>query len=325
MEWIILVVLVPAVIVPVVLLFGFAGCAAIVGIEDVTITQPTPSKPYDLYAEAIGEFEIRLTWQHDNKALVSFEIERTGGKGGPQKFTGGVGGTGLPSFVATGLEGGEWYSFEVEAVGAVDATKRSGPVGTGPVRTWKWESVLPPDFSFKDPATDPSVVEPLTNSCLVQRIPKQLVSFGKGIRLTLRANTPLTIPKASISKAPDYYPGVDVTTLEPWDSDSGKDAFGKDVMKTISGPVPVVPPGTTPLTWMFDVLGGADLVVAFDVSSGDALRSTEPRVAAFASYIKHGAQEAATANRAGPASAWDNNNSKPRLVLIEKIEILFTT
>jgi hypothetical protein len=44
MEWIILVVLVPAVIVPVVLLFGFAGCAQLAGIEEITIV-PAPGTP----------------------------------------------------------------------------------------------------------------------------------------------------------------------------------------------------------------------------------------------------------------------------------------
>jgi hypothetical protein len=324
MEWIILVVLVPAVIVPVVLLFGFAGCAALADIEDINLSQLTPGKPYNLYAEAIGEFEILVTWQFDSKGPAGFEIERTGGTGGPQKFTGGGGlgaSTGIAlagSFLATGLESDEWYAFEVVVVGAVDASKRSDPASTSPVKTWKWESVLPPDFSFKDPVADPTVVEPLTDTCLVQRIPKQLIRVGKGIRFTLRANTPLTILRASISRAPEYQ--GDVSAVEPWDSDP------VDMQKNkISGPLSVVPPNTTPLTWKRDVWAGADLVVAFDISSGDGLRSTEPKAAAFASYIKHGAQEAATANRAGPASAWDNNNNKPRLVLIEKIEILFTT
>lgn len=63
MEWIILVVLVPAVIVPVVLLLGFSGCAAIVGIETVTVKPLPPGPPTP--APAPATWKPRTQYTHD--------------------------------------------------------------------------------------------------------------------------------------------------------------------------------------------------------------------------------------------------------------------
>ena len=70
MEWFILIFLLPLIVVPIVLLCGFAGC----GIDNVaTKVFPPPS---NLVGTAVGEKRIDLTWQDNTGGGVDFSIER---------------------------------------------------------------------------------------------------------------------------------------------------------------------------------------------------------------------------------------------------------
>jgi hypothetical protein len=106
MDWLILVLGVPAILVPLVLLFGFAGCTPAahpctddsdcpvgtqcgaggqciaVGVEP----NPPPLLPPDnLAAIALDDHSVRLTWHNTDPAVtdISFQIERTPENGEP--------------------------------------------------------------------------------------------------------------------------------------------------------------------------------------------------------------------------------------------------
>src|SRR5262245_30769579 len=79
MEWLILCLLVPAIVVPVVLLWGFVGCY-----EPATL-EPSLLAPQTLEATPISTSEISLTWQDPNGGGVRFEIHRAK-DGGPSEL-----------------------------------------------------------------------------------------------------------------------------------------------------------------------------------------------------------------------------------------------
>ncbi len=81
MEWFVLIFLVPLVLVPIVLLCGFAGC----GIDTVASgTGPAPGveAPSDLHAKATGVDTIELTWQNNTGGPTTFQAARAGGASG---------------------------------------------------------------------------------------------------------------------------------------------------------------------------------------------------------------------------------------------------
>ena len=83
MEWFILIFLVPLILVPIVLLCGFAGCSSFSASDDPppTSTPPTPApskttSPTNFTARAKGTDEIALEWQHTSPT-AKFTVRRT--------------------------------------------------------------------------------------------------------------------------------------------------------------------------------------------------------------------------------------------------------
>ena len=79
MEWFILIFLVPLILVPIVLLCGFAGCSSFSTGDPVAPTAPTPAKttaPTNFTATANGTDEIALAWQHTSP-IAKFTVRRT--------------------------------------------------------------------------------------------------------------------------------------------------------------------------------------------------------------------------------------------------------
>jgi hypothetical protein len=71
MEWLILLLLVPAILVPIVLLCGFAGCF----LDSIGEAGPPPP-PTNLKATAIGTDGIKLEWTDTSEGTVTFNVER---------------------------------------------------------------------------------------------------------------------------------------------------------------------------------------------------------------------------------------------------------
>lgn len=79
MEWITLIILVPAILLPVVLLFGFSGCSSFgTDLEDGSVPLPgTSLSPTALRAVlAVSRDGIVLTWLNQDPGAVNFQLER---------------------------------------------------------------------------------------------------------------------------------------------------------------------------------------------------------------------------------------------------------
>src|SRR5262245_10058337 len=181
-EWLILLLLVPAVVVPVVMIFGFAGCAQIVGIHDY---QPAnggngpPQFPDPVIDSAEGKSAcvITLNWIYDNPAVVKFQIERDGVVLQEEPTS--------PPFDDTGLLADTGYTYRVLAW-SIDGP--SGDWSTPVVGT-----TLPfvPTFqAWPDPPYTPLDSDGWEGYTLVQRIePLRLSTSGTQVRITLRASS----------------------------------------------------------------------------------------------------------------------------------------
>src|SRR5713226_4224852 len=95
-DWLILLLLFPAILVPIVLLCGFAGCPPVaypcqgdidcptgtrcVDGSCVAIDSPSapsaPSVPEGLQAAAVSDSEIHLRWTNTEPAVTNFQVER---------------------------------------------------------------------------------------------------------------------------------------------------------------------------------------------------------------------------------------------------------
>lgn len=71
MDWLILIFLVPAIIVPIVLLWGFVGCKSFTEAPSPSLQSPT-----NLRAKGEGTNLVKLTWQYDLTVPVTFKVER---------------------------------------------------------------------------------------------------------------------------------------------------------------------------------------------------------------------------------------------------------
>lgn len=93
MDWLILILGVPAILIPLVLLFGFAGCALASPCTDDSdcpagtrcvdgacvegqLNAPPPSAPQNLVAIALDDRSVSLTWTNTDPAATDFRIER---------------------------------------------------------------------------------------------------------------------------------------------------------------------------------------------------------------------------------------------------------
>jgi hypothetical protein len=108
-EWLLLLVLVPAVVVPVVFLFGFAGCDKVLGLEEVN-----PSAPIVMITGATST-TITLTWMMDSSAkTITFErtpVDSLGNAVGPKVTTPAMDAA-LLAYEDPGLDPGQYYKYQ---------------------------------------------------------------------------------------------------------------------------------------------------------------------------------------------------------------------
>jgi hypothetical protein len=194
MEWLLLLLLVPAIVTPVVLLYGFAGC----GFE-VSVGPGAPADPTNVHVASKDLDHITLKWDYPDSPPepVTFEVEINATDPPGQTF-------GIPNpqtpqeFSHTGLSEGKVFEFRVRAVQASDP-KESNWVPTVPPRvaTLSFQTAFGPiTLTNNDGGND--------GACTVQRIePASLLLGGSKVRLTLRGPTAggLTLDLITISRA----------------------------------------------------------------------------------------------------------------------------
>jgi hypothetical protein len=104
MDWLILILGVPAILIPLVLLFGFAGCASAgfctddsdctggmqcidgscFAVGEPNPPPPPPSVPENLHAISHDDHSVSLTWSNTDFAARDFQYERTPEDGNPE-------------------------------------------------------------------------------------------------------------------------------------------------------------------------------------------------------------------------------------------------
>src|SRR5262245_132926 len=208
MEWLILLLLVPAIVVPVVVLFGFAGCRQILGIEDPILVVAEPRFPR---VEFTGLNQIRLAWDYviPPPEPVTFDVEINATDPSGQTIEEGITDT---FFEHTNLQEGKTFLYRVRAVRTSDhAASNWVPEPPLSATTLSFETILE---TTTNPPSPPAGVN-LAGGTIVQRIPGAIITRGGTlVRITLiglpNQNTQLsavTISQALPTSAP-----------QPWDS-----------------------------------------------------------------------------------------------------------
>src|SRR5262245_23301492 len=118
MVWLNVCVLVPAILVPLILMLGFAGCGA------TPVESLPPATPTNVTVVAVGRDTLTLTWLNPNAAEVTYEVERTlEGASMPVRILVSAPAnpdTGEVKFVDTSLEPSTFYSYQARAVRIAD-------------------------------------------------------------------------------------------------------------------------------------------------------------------------------------------------------------
>jgi len=301
-EWLILLVFVPAIIVPIVLLVGFAGCS----IDRMGLAVPMPEPPMvepPSVDSAVGKSVsiITLTWTFADPAAATFEFER---EKIPDRATEIFEASTSP-FDDTGLEPATSYRYRVRAVFSDGETSGwSSPV-TGTTLSFE------PTFS-ETLIADEAGWEGYT---LVQRIEAARLSrSGTQVKLTLRASS---VSDASIDR---IYLSQPDPTGDPYDS-------AADLIKvhdTDDGSSAIVVPANTAVTLPatipavnYNLDEGRPLLIAVDFSGAppSGISYRDAVLAEEAVGYWHAGAEAAVRDRA-PAYT-----PEARIYLVEKIEV----
>lgn len=300
MEWIILLVIVPVIVVPVVLLYGFAGCTFDPSVQPGNPPAPgPPATPTDLAATATDLDRIALAWAYLDPPpdAVKFQIQRTGGSPLPQPPL--VTGT---TFDDTGLDEGTTYVYQVKAVRDSDGVESelSDPADA---TTLSFQSV----FTTEGIPPSPSNGVDVNNDCIVQRI-TGINGSGIFVRITLRGivNETTELTAVTISRA------VPANATQPWDSEE------TPVPVTFNGAAGVsVANGEAAVSdkISYAVSPGQDLHVAFDVSAGSG-RVLRRNVTGQVAYTGSNRAEAGTMTR---TAGFNTDNG--RVYCIEAIEV----
>ena len=302
-EWALLVVLVPLVLVPVVLLLGFAGCDSFEAAP--APVPPDYAAPSDLTATPKGENEIELAWKHSDLGAVSFVVASLGPTGWSDPLTQ----TTARTLLDAGLVKGTSYYYRVRAIAA---DGRESPWSSlVAARTLEWVQVYGQAHTNDD--------NPYAGRCLVQRFAQSMLEPPAGtvtqIRLTLAgdsAGRPLELGLITLSHAA-------APAIPP---PSGPEPFDSDGM-----PVPVAGPYTVPGNGQEVTLPATafaldptrDLLVAFDVlpTSQSRIRFVD-QVSGATCYISPaGVAAAAADDRTGN---WTTQQG--RVYLVRRIELL---
>ncbi len=192
-EWAILLVLVPAVVIPVVLLVGFAGC----------FTKPDRPNPFPFIVRAEGSSRstIALEWTFVDPSSATFEIEPTKQGGNPPLPV--IGAPASPADVPN-LDEGSTYDVRVRAVYGDGDTSPWSPVVSGATLSVTFDTA-----ADVGPAGD----QPAMGFCVVQRIEQvRLDTSGTRVRIVLRG------PAAGATSIDRIYVSRPTAAGDPYDS-----------------------------------------------------------------------------------------------------------
>jgi hypothetical protein len=272
-EWVILLLLIPAILVPVVLLGGFAGCTFSRSVGGA------PAAPTNVTATPVSPSEIDLSWTNPNTSAVTFQVHRLPPAPDP-KVVIPVGSA--TTFSDTGLTAGTTYGYNIGLENTNPEVLSDVVFATTPPAPFQ------PTFSAALNFDQPN----LDGWCLVQRIePARLLLSGTHVRLTVRGSSVgnLRLNKITLAEA--------AATGDPFDSAAPPVVVETGVLLTAGVP------HTTP-----DVAFALDrtraLLVAFEIGSpGNVRNVTVPQTDA-GMYFKIGTAaapvaEAEVVNRTG--------------------------
>lgn len=185
LEWYMLSLLIPLIVVPVIMLFGYAGCNQVFGLDPTTLN----FTPINVEAEGESIEAIRVSWVRASSEPVSFKVFRIT-PGAEAEFT-----TDGTEYLDTGLTPNTEYTYEVLAI-RKDDLRESDRSESATGRTL--------DFMPAFTATLTTDQAGINGFCLVQRIESlRLVRSGTKVRVLLQGSTAgnLLIDRVTISQA----------------------------------------------------------------------------------------------------------------------------
>ena len=317
MDWLILILGVPAILIPLVLLFGFAGCRpTVICTEDLDCPRGTECgpdgsclplgeanpplfPPQNLVARALDDHSVALTWTSADPAGTVFQIERMEDDG--ERF-----GTILDDVPSTsvtdtsGLEG-VTYLYRVRALldGEVSA---ASDIASATTFTVAFTGTLTDDAPDHE------------GFCGVQRLSRKLLTAGgTQVRIVLRGSTKgsLTLDRVTISQA--------AATGDPFDSAADLTDVASNVIIPPNTAVTVPPNG--PVNYRLDPT--RDLLIAFDISNTTGEGNARVTVGALPggdAFSKPRTAEAGRRDRGGTTGY--PNHAADSLAFIEKILVL---
>ncbi|RBP45375.1 fibronectin type III domain protein [Roseimicrobium gellanilyticum] len=291
MEWTLLVLLVPFIIVPVVLLWGYAGCS-------FEARGYFPSIPADVTVTEVGPGFVALTWTHEAVAGVTFEVDVFK----EQETVPVTLMSDVTSARAERLLPSTLYRFQVRALYGGFDTDPSSEVSA---------TTLPPVRCFTSSLSmDQTLVE---GFCLAQRLePAVLAAGGFHVFITVRG------PNSGSLVLDRVYISQPAAVGNPYDSagDLTMVATAVSVPQGMSLPLPVV---------QYTLDPSRPLLVIFDINSTQGTVRNQSFVPASQAtcFVKGATAEAAVADRIPNAA---NPGAQPYVVsdtiyLIETIDV----
>jgi hypothetical protein len=304
MEWLVLILLVPAILVPVVLLWGFAGCSFDPQPADLILA------PTNVSAAGVSVSAIALTWDNPNTDPVTFQVERTKeGESSPQILS-----SSSTTLQDAGLQEATTYFYKVKAIRTSDnQDSELSEQAAGRTIGVAFEAGL---------TTDQAGLE---GFCVVQRIeptrlrqstvPGGISTPGARVRITVRGSTAasLTLDRVYISQP--------AASGDPYDS-------AADLTPVDSG---IVVPANTAVALPdvdYDLDKARPLLIAFDISaaagSGNVRFVTNVPEAEAVMFFSPATIEASINDRS-PSAANPGGASyvtSKSIYLVEKIEVV---
>jgi hypothetical protein len=314
MDWFLLVFLIPLILVPIVLLCGFAGCAQIADLGGSL--PPPPADPSDLVAKTSGTNRVNLSWRDNTGGTANFQVYRAIiGPGAPGALSP-VGGERTGTFFAdNGLAEGTTFLYQVKAV---DSFGQHSTVGSNfaEATTFRTAEASTWHTAFEVQLTTKVQLTPnggeWANTCMVQRIGADKLNFGgTKVRITLLGSTAsdFVIDKVSISLA--------ASGSQPWQSIESPAAVPANGPPGVTLTAGTPPKTLDPVDYVLDPT--KDLIIAFDINVAGGGAIMAPGMSECDFYFLENTHQATAKPR---SSGFGNNKKVDTVYLVEKIEVL---